>query len=71
MTPDEQQRVADCVNACVGIGRPEYIANLIEAFGELLEIWNQGGAVAKEDEAAQLVIAAMIALDLQGEEPTN
>ena len=65
MTPAEQQRIMDCVNACAGLGNPAGIVALLEAVDGLLVAWNEGQAIESDDPEAQQLRAAVLNLDPQ------
>ena len=65
LTPQEQQRIVDCVNACQGLGNPAGIRELLEAVDGLLVAWNEGQSIARDDAEAQQLRAAVLNLDPQ------
>ena len=65
LTPEEQQRILDCVNGCEGIGNPEAIICLLAALHELGEAWTMGRAISANDAEAEMVMDAVAKLKLQ------
>jgi hypothetical protein len=65
LTPDEQRRILDCVEACDGIGNPRAIVCLLAALHELGEAWTQGRLISGNDAEAEMVMDAVAKLELQ------
>ena len=64
LTPDEQQRLMDCVNGCLGIGNPLALRDLLVALMNLAEAWGTGQVIGREDPEALQLIAAVMKLEL-------